>query len=63
MSAKGLGAWGRLLLTVLMLVGVWLVWSDTTLLIGSVEPFPDYMIEFPDGTSERAIQPEIERAP
>jgi len=27
----------------------------------AIEPAPDYVIEFPDGTSERAFQPEIER--
>lgn len=28
----------------------------------AIGPAPDYVIEFSDGTSENAIQPEIERA-
>lgn len=28
----------------------------------AVEPAPDYVIEFPDGRSEQATQPEVERA-
>ena len=29
----------------------------------TIEPVPNYTIEFPDGTSENVIQPEVERAP
>ena len=27
-----------------------------------IEPAPDYIIEFPDGRSERAVESEVERA-
>ena len=29
----------------------------------AIEPAPHYVIEFPDGTSENAIQAEVERPP